>query len=152
MISEQPLVLFHLYTGASLSQSEEFCKFWSVQDFVLGGIILMLMSYGSVERNLLIFYRPFLFRHLIVLHHVPIVLCIVYPLVFYTSIIYGYPCVNALDYTMNLCGGPCFTFDRVPSVLDLLVNLALVELIGVFANIVLVTRVSPWKASNETEQ
>ena len=101
----------------------------------------MLMSYGSVERNLLIFYRPFLFRHLIVLHHVPIVLCIVYPLVFYTSIIYGYPCVNALDYTMNLCGGPCFTFDRVPSVLDLLVNLALVELIGVFANIVLVTRV-----------
>ena len=101
----------------------------------------MLMPYGSVERNRLIFYRPFLFRHLIVLHHVPIVFCIVYPLVFYTSIIYGYPCVNTLDYTTNLCGGPCFILDKVPSVLDLLVNLALVERIGVFANIVLVTRV-----------
>jgi hypothetical protein len=49
--------------------------------------------------------------------------------------------MNYFDYTGNLCGGPCYVFDQLPSTFDLLFNLALIEAIGVLANIVLVSRV-----------
>ncbi len=135
------MTLSYLHTGISLVQSDNFCKFWSAQDFVLGGIILMLMSYSSIERYLFIFHRTFIFRHLIILHYSPVIICIIYPFFFYIGIIYIYPCINYFDYTINLCGGPCYVFDQLPSTFDLIVNLALIEMIGVLTNIVLVSRV-----------
>jgi hypothetical protein len=101
----------------------------------------MLISYSSTERYLIIFHRAFLFRHLIVLHYLPIIICIIYPCLYYIGMIYIYPCMNYFDYTGNLCGGPCYVFDQLPSTFDLLFNLALIEAIGVLANIVLVSRV-----------
>ncbi len=130
-----------MYTNISLIQSENFCKFWSALDFVLGGIILMLMSYTSIERYLLIFHRTFLFQHLIILHYLPIIICIIYPSLFCIGMIYIYPCVNYFDYTLNLCGGPCYVYSQLPSTFDLLVNLCLIEIIGFLTNIVLVSRV-----------
>ncbi len=130
-----------MHTNLSVIQSDSFCKFWSAQDFVLGGNILMLMSYGSIERYLLIFHRAFIFRHLIILHYLPIIICLVYPFLYYVGMIYIYPCVNYFDYTTNLCGGPCYVFDPLPSTFDLIFNLAFFETIGVVTNIVLVIRV-----------
>jgi hypothetical protein len=55
--------------------------------------------------------------------------------------IYIYSCVNYFDYTTNLCGGPCYVFNPLPSTFDLIFNLAFFEAIGVLTNIVLVSRV-----------
>jgi len=55
--------------------------------------------------------------------------------------IYIYQCTNYFDYTVNLCGGPCYVSDILPSTFDLIINLALIEIIGVSTNIFLVCRV-----------
>ncbi|CAF1317895.1 unnamed protein product [Adineta steineri] len=101
----------------------------------------MLMTYSSSERYLLIFHRPFILRHFIILHYLPIIICILYPFVFYIGIIYIYPCINYFDYTVNLCGGPCYVFDIIPSTFDLLFNITVFETIALLGNIVLVSRV-----------
>ncbi|CAF1413812.1 unnamed protein product [Adineta steineri] len=137
VISEQPLTLSYLHNGISLVTSDGFCKFWSAQDFILGGIILMLMTYSSSERYLLIFHRPFILRHFIILHYLPIIICILYPFIFYIGIIYIYPCITYFDYTVNLCGGPCYVFDIIPSTFDLLFNITVFETIALLGNIVL---------------
>ncbi|UJR12100.1 hypothetical protein I4U23_016278 [Adineta vaga] len=152
VISEVPLVLVNFRTNYVLIQSDTFCTIWCYIDYVFNVVILMLICYGSIERYLLIFHNNFISRHLILLHYLPIIICIIYPFLFYFGFIFFYPCVNQYDYTKITCQGPCYLFERIPGSIDLLINLTLPLSICILANIILFCRVIHQKHRMKQQQ
>ena len=138
---ELPIVLYNLRTGTVFIQSDIFCKFWSCLDYSCNVAILMLMAFGSVERHFLVFYRPVLNAHLVILHYIPLALCIIYPTVLYTYLVFFYPCVNAFDFSLLTCGGPCYYYEAALSIFDQFANIVLPINVATIANIALIARV-----------
>lgn len=138
---EHPIFFSYLYNGTSIVKSDSFCIFWSCLEFFFNGTILMLMCYGSIERYLLIFHRNMVHQHLILLHYIPILFFIAYPLILYIILICFYPCMNSFDYAVNTCGGPCYLFEKWASIFDTILNLALPLFICTITNILLLIRV-----------
>ncbi|UJR12637.1 hypothetical protein I4U23_016812 [Adineta vaga] len=152
VISEVPLVLVNFRTNYVLIQSDTFCTIWCYIDYVFNVIILMLICYGSIERYLLVFHNHFLLRHLILFHYLPILICIIYPFLFYFGFIFFYPCVNQYDYTKITCQGPCYLFERIPGSIDLLINLTLPLSLCILTNIILFCRVIHQKHRMKQQQ
>jgi hypothetical protein len=139
---EHPILFSYLYNnGTLIIQSDNFCKFWLCLEFIFNGTILMIMCYGSIERYLFIFHRHFVHRHLILLHYLPITFFILYPLILYIGLICFYPCINQFDYTMIICGGPCYLYKPILSAIDTILDLALPLGVCTIANIMLLIRV-----------
>ncbi len=138
---EHPILFSYLYNGILLIQSDNFCKFWLCLEFFFNGTILMLMCYGSIERYLFIFHRNLIHHHLILLHYFPIIFFVLYPFILYIGLICFYPCVNQFDYTMIICGGPCYLYEPILSAIDTIVDLALPLGVCTIANILLLVRV-----------
>jgi hypothetical protein len=97
----------------------------------------MLMSYTAIERYLLIFHRIFFLQHLIVLHYIPVIFCIAYPIILYTYLIFFYPCINQFDFTLTTCGGPCYAFETTISILDEFIDLVLPVVVSTLASLAL---------------
>ena len=152
VICELPIVLAFFRNNVVLFQSDAFCTFWCYVDYVFNVVILMLICYGSIERYLLVFHNQFISRHLILLHYLPILFCIVYPFIFYGGFIFFYPCVNQYDYTKITCQGPCYLFERTPGSIDLLINLTIPLSICVLVNFFLLFRVLNQKHRMKQQQ
>lgn len=152
VIFELPIVLAFFRNNVVLVQSDAFCTFWCYVDYVFNVVILMLICYGSIERYLLIFHNQFIKRHLILLHYLPIVCCIVYPFLFYGGFIFFYPCASQYDYTKITCQGPCYLFERIPGSIDLLINLTIPLSICVLVNLFLLFRVLQQKRRMKQQQ
>lgn len=122
-------------------QTDSFCQFWSDLDYVFTVSSLFLMAFGSVERYLLIFHHHLILRHRWLQHYLPIVLCIAYPFLLYTGLIYVYPCVNEFDYKLLTCGGPCYFHEAALSTFDEFANVVFPVVTGTIANALLIVRV-----------
>jgi hypothetical protein len=105
------LTLIFLRTGSAAIQSDSFCQFWIIFDyaFFTGG--LWTMATATIERYWLIFHRAFFDKHILILHYIPIILCMIYPLTLYSSIVTRYPCINTFDYSSWTCGGACYLYE-----------------------------------------
>lgn len=101
----------------------------------------MLMNFGSVERYLLVFHRNFIHRHVILLHYLPMIICIVYPVLLYVGLIFFYPCINQFDYTLITCGGPCYFYEAALSTFDQLINIGLPLTAATITNAALIIRI-----------
>ena len=99
------------------------------------------MNFGSAERYLLVFHRNFIHRHVLLMHYLPMILCIIYPLLLYVCLIFVYPCTNQFDFTLITCGGPCYFFESSLSTADQLINIALPLTAATIINITLLIRV-----------
>ncbi|CAF1174160.1 unnamed protein product [Rotaria sordida] len=104
-------------------------------------MILMLMGLTAIERYLLVFHNQFLHQHLIVLHYIPMIFCIIYPIGLYTYLIFFYPCINQFTYTMITCGGPCYFFETRISILDQFIDLVFPVTVSSLASLALLSRV-----------
>lgn len=104
-------------------------------------MILMLMGYIAIERYLLVFHNGFLLRHLIILHYIPMVFCIIYPIGLYIYLIFFYPCNNQFIYTMITCGGPCYFYEPAISTFDQFTNLVFPVTVSSLASLALLIRV-----------
>ena len=138
---ELPLVLYNMYMRTAWSQTDLFCKYWSCLDYVCNVSILMLMNFGSAERYLLVFHRHFIHRHVLLMHYLPMIICIIYPLLLYVCLIFVYPCTNQFDFTLITCGGPCYFYEPSLSTADQLTNIALPLIAATIINVTLVIRV-----------
>ena len=69
------------------------------------------MSVACIERYWLVFHRAFFDRHIILLHYIPMALCISYPFILYISLVTKYPCTNYFDVTYWTCGGACYLYE-----------------------------------------
>ncbi|CAF2746961.1 unnamed protein product [Rotaria sp. Silwood2] len=141
VISELPTILSYLRTNLVPIQLDFFCKFWACQDYSFNVMILMLMGFTAIERYLLVFHNQFLQQHLFVLHYMPIIFCIIYPIGLYTYLIFFYPCINQFTYTMITCGGPCYFYQTTISILDEFIDLVLPVAVSSLASLALLSRV-----------
>ncbi len=93
-----PFTLILLHTGLIPIQTPVFCLFWTVYNYTLCTIGLMVMSHACIERYFLVFHRVFFKKHLILLHYGPLFLFFIYPPLFYIGLIVIYPCEPVYDY------------------------------------------------------
>ncbi|CAF0923981.1 unnamed protein product [Adineta steineri] len=63
------------------------------------------MTWASIERHILVFSSH---RHRFDAHTIPLIFCLIYPILFYTYTIFFYPCEQIFEYQQVLCGSPCF--------------------------------------------
>ena len=108
---ELPLSLTFLHTSSVPIPSNAFCIFWIIFNYTLFVSELWTMAVACIERYWLVFYRAFFARHLILLHYLPIALCVIYPLTLYSLLVTTYPCTNSFDYTQDICGGACYLYE-----------------------------------------
>jgi hypothetical protein len=59
----------------------------------------------------------------------------------YIGLIFVYPCLNQFDFTLMICGGPCYFFEPSLSTIDEVVNITLPLAIASVANVTVVIRV-----------
>ncbi|CAF3832241.1 unnamed protein product [Rotaria sordida] len=105
------LTLNYLREGIVNPQSVSFCYFWMYIDYSLYASGMLLTTWASFERHILVFTLQY-FRSsykIIFVHYLPIIICLIYPFIFYIYTIYFYSCKNnILNFHIILCGSPCF--------------------------------------------
>jgi hypothetical protein len=99
------------------------------------------MAFASIERYFLIFHERFVYKWRFIIHYSPIIICCIYPLMFYNLIVNLYPCENVYDYESYVCGGACFQFQALPSTADYTMDVVSPTVLIVLANIILLLRV-----------
>ncbi|CAF4612003.1 unnamed protein product [Rotaria sp. Silwood1] len=105
------LTLNYLREGIVNPQSVSFCLFWMYIDYSLYASGMLLTTWASFERHILVFASQY-FRSsykIIFAHYLPIIICLIYPFIFYIYTIPFYTCENdVVHFHIILCGSPCF--------------------------------------------
>jgi hypothetical protein len=148
-LTDLPIRLYYLNQNTVFIHTLGFCLFWNCIASVLNIAGLHLMALGSVERHLFVFHNQFISRHRSLLSRLPMVISIIYPLVFYTSVIYGsWWCTNSYHYSTLACEAPCYLVAS-PSYLifGIIAHHVLPVFIIFFAKLTLAIRV--WKQKSK---
>jgi hypothetical protein len=112
-VTDVPLQLIYWYTGVIWPQNLGFCLFLYFIDLYFFTSSLLLLTWASFERHILIFRSQFFnvpFRRLIG-HYIPLGFCYVYPLIYYVVFFFCYPCENYYDMTWGDCFGSCYLWE-----------------------------------------
>lgn len=139
--TELPITLIFSYQGYVPLQSDQFCSFWVAYNYALDVIGLLLTAFGSIERYFLIFHERIVHRWRHMIHYPCILLCFIYPTIFYSVIVNMYPCENAYYYDVFVCGGACYQYQPIPGTADYITNMFALVVLIVVANTVLLFRV-----------
>ncbi len=66
------------------------------------------MAFISIERYLSIFHHMFLRHHKCLIYLLPLIACFAIPIIWYTVLIFGYPCHKSFMYFSFQCGTLCY--------------------------------------------
>ena len=137
---------FHISSfrlGEHIYRSIPFCFWWTWFDFSLTAMSLLLTATASVQRHILVFYSHWLQirKRRILLHYVPLTICVVYPPLFYAGVIFIYPCEPYFDPLSGACPIPCYAKDLLVYNIDWFLHTVTSVTIIVIANFTLVLRV-----------
>ncbi|CAF3645244.1 unnamed protein product [Rotaria sp. Silwood1] len=138
--TELPITLVYSYYGHVQPINAQFCSFWVAYCYGLYGDGFFLMAFGSIERYFLIFYERHIQKWRYIIHYPPILICFIYPFIFYSVVINIYPCENVYDYDAYVCGGGCFQYQHIIGTLDYLFNLCTPIMLIILGNIILLLR------------
>ena len=108
MLLDLPFRLYFLSQNQVLIPYTIFCLIWTWYDTVLTTVDLFVMAFTSIERYLFVFHHMFLRRHKHFLYKIPIVVCFIIPIIWYTGLIFGYPCQNSFSFSNFQCGTLCY--------------------------------------------
>jgi hypothetical protein len=141
--SELPIALQYLRIGHVQPNTYSFCLFWIWYNFSLQSTNLLLMTWTSIERHILIFHSNWMqtSKGKLKWHYIPLLICVTYIPVFYFSCIIIYQCENFFDYSSLLCGPICYNNVTWLSSFDWITNILLPSLLIPFASISLLGRV-----------
>jgi hypothetical protein len=105
-IIDIPLHLQYLSTGVVRPSVPVFCLIWWFFDWGCFYTITMLLVFASIERHLLIFHSQIFstMRKRLIFHYFPLMVIILFMIVFYSVAIFAPICENTFDYTTDLCG------------------------------------------------
>ncbi|CAF1157761.1 unnamed protein product [Adineta ricciae] len=87
-------------------QSPAFCYFWLWIDYGVFNTITVLLAWGSFERHILVFHHQLTntrFKR-IIFHYIPMYFILTYMTLYYTVLVFFYPCQNDWDYNWAVCG------------------------------------------------
>ena len=107
-----PIMLNSYIVGKMSPQTDAFCQAWMFIDYYLFVTGLVLMTFASFQRHILVFQSNWIqtrSRRLL-LHYVPLLLCVVYPFCYYIGVLFLYPCTNHYDFTIDSCSSACFLY------------------------------------------
>ncbi|CAF1937828.1 unnamed protein product [Rotaria magnacalcarata] len=142
-----PLTLRFYYLGYVSPATPVYCTWWTFFEYTFYVSSEYLLATISIQRHMFIFHTHVLRirwkRY--VLHHLPLLLSIVYSMLFYVFSILLYPCDGTQwDFTNNLCGfADCYLlFDKVLGTFDMSINNGMPMIIDILANITLILRVA----------
>lgn len=138
VVVELPITLYFLHEGTIHWESR--CAGWITLNYSLFQLSIYLMAWTSIERYLFIYHERLIMGHIIVLHYAPIVLLTLYCPILYICIVLFYTCQPAYDVHYYICGGPCYSLERVLGLLDWLGNGVSMEFLTLFINVILIVR------------
>jgi hypothetical protein len=123
-----------------------YCTWWTFFEYTLDVQSEMLMAAISIQRHMFIFQIHLLnvrlYRYL--LHHLPLLFCLIYPIILYLYLVVLYPCDGTQwDYTSNACGfDNCYlVYNKAVGTFDWAVDNGSPIFIISIANIALIVRV-----------
>lgn len=135
-----PLHIQYFSTASVRPATPALCLIWWFIDYGFFFIPLVLVMWTSFERHIVIFHK-WIFakqRNRLFVHYIPLILIILFMMIFYVMAIFLPPCQNLFDYTADLCGmSGCYSsipsfvmierigFSIVPTFLIAIINLAL---------------------------
>jgi hypothetical protein len=141
-----PLVIHFFRLGVVSPATSTYCKWWVYLGSTLDAANEFLMTTISVQRHTLVFQPNILHirvkRYL--LYYLPLLLSVLYPIVFYMGAVVFYPCdTTQWNFKLNICGDTtCFlSHNQILATFDWIVNTAFPIAIIILANIVLVIKV-----------
>jgi hypothetical protein len=138
------LKFYHL--GYISPSTSAYCTWWNFFSFTLYVTSEFLMATISVQRHMLVFNGHFLHVRWkrILLHKLPLLICLIYPMLFYIFSVVLYPCDGTQwDFTSNGCGfADCYlVYNRVLGAFDWSFNNGIPMIINALANMVLLLRI-----------
>jgi hypothetical protein len=141
-----PMVIHFNRLGRVSPATSAYCTWWTFLEYTLNGAGEMLMATISIQRHILIFqgntFNVRLYRYLF--HHIPLLLCIIYPIILYLIIVVFYPCDGTQwDFSSNVCGlANCYlVYNKVLATFDWAADNGSPMVIIILANLALVVRV-----------
>ncbi|CAF0851763.1 unnamed protein product [Adineta ricciae] len=141
-----PMVTHFLHSGYISPATGTYCKFWMYVESTLDASNAFTVAVMSIQRHTLIFH-PSTFRlrtKRCAYYYFPLLLGIVYPMIFYLVTIIFYPCDDTQwDFTLNMCGDTiCYlSNDLILATFDWIVNTGLPIIVIILANVTLIIRV-----------
>lgn len=123
-----PLYLAFIIHSGVVPEARATCLVWWFVDIGMyngGGILMMLVA---LERHIVVFHDRLISttKRRFFIHHMPLVMTLLYIFIYYIYAIFYFPCENAYDYTLPYCStSPCFQSDPMMGLWDWIVNTAL---------------------------
>jgi hypothetical protein len=156
LVGGVPLTLHFYRLGYVSPATSIYCTWWTFFEYTIYAVSEFILATISVQRHMIIFNA-----HLLrirwkryVFHHLPLLLCLIYPTIFYVFAIILYPCDGTQwDFSNNLCGyANCYLlFDPTLGTFDLMFDNILPIVIDVLANVVLIVRVARLKRRRQQQ-
>ena len=143
IILDLPFSINSYRLGYDSLRTPSFCRWWYWIDYTIVVVSLFVAATASIQRHILIFNAQWLHfnRVRFLFHYIPLIICILYPSIFYLIVIYIYPCENYIDEYIQYCAEPCYSLNVVLFNIDRLINTLVPLCVIMIANIYLVYRV-----------
>ena len=113
MTGDLPVRLYYLSRNLVPIQQPVFCLLWAWFDNLLTTADLLVVAFTSLERYLFVFHHNFVRNHKRLLSHLPLLLCLGVPTIWYSVLIFAYPCRIRYDYNSFQCGTLCYIQNMV---------------------------------------
>ncbi len=139
-----PVFLAYYYTGSIWPPTVQFCLFRYFLDYYLFTTCYLLLTWGSIERHILIFHINFYNTPIkrLIGHYIPLGFCFIYPFIYYVIFMLFYPCHNYYNTITNNCNLPCYlTASHFMGLYEEIVHGIALMFIILFFNLTLIIRV-----------
>ena len=143
---DMPMPIHFYHLGYISPATSSYCTWWTFFEYNVEVISALLMCVISIQRHFLIFNH-----HLfgipwkrVLLHHLPILVCVIYPITLYLVLIVFAKCDGTQwDYSSSVCGyANChLVYSEALATFDWTAQNGLPTMIILFANIILLIRV-----------
>ncbi len=141
-----PMVVYYNYLGRISPATSGYCTWWTFLEYTLNVASEILMATISIQRHIFVFqanlFNVRLYRYLF--HHIPLLFCIIYPIILYLIIVVFYPCDGTQwNFNESVCGlANCYLlYDTVLATYDWVVDNGFPIVVIAFANVALIIRV-----------
>jgi hypothetical protein len=140
-----PMVINFNRLGRISPATPAYCTWWTFLEYTLNVASEILMATISIQRHIFVFqanlFNVRLYRYLF--HHIPLLFCIIYPIILYLIIVVFYPCDGTQwDYSSNACDlANCYlVYNKVLTTYDWVVDTGLPTVVLIVSDVALVVR------------
>ena len=138
-----PWMLVYYSRAGEWTRSLVLCSIWGFTDWGLYLTQVIIFAWASIERHILIFHDKWVStrRKRFAVHYLPLILLLLYCLIFYGVMYFFPPCENSIDQSLATCILPCLYNSHALNLWESIVHQIIPNTIIVVFNIVLLVRI-----------